>query len=410
MYEATPPPGGNGASPADVGVLVVVGPTNLDFNGSTIPGGLGYALLAAARLADSDPDVTFHFYLGVQEYTASFALPAAPENSVFSILQFDTGSVQGVDGSISSNQHGLMLNHLLSIVDPGHDFLLVLDPDCFVITRGLVSDLASKMRAEGYALAGVPYPYFYPVDYPSDFPTLYFVLMSSTFARERIGSFLPDQSQGTFGGVDASPTSAWRNHVVAIINRLTLTEGGLDLRLAHVGPCRLMISGLGTRLRLPGRHAGDTGYRLRDASRDERMLLLKSVTVTSTSGRRKPKRNASSALTNWSRLRRTLTYEPTSRVGRFVWQLARLDRFLPRADLSHKPLTSVTSEEEVCGVAQVQEALTYANLPDLSRCMVFAYKQHLAVLHLGHQGKTGLDTDHRRLQVIVATMAHLEGR
>lgn len=80
-----------------------------------------------------------------------------------------------------SLDHGSMLNALLRGIDGHFDFIVILDPDCFVIGEGTFSSLLSTIERDNIAVAGTPYGMQFPKGYFRDFPAAFFMVFATKF-------------------------------------------------------------------------------------------------------------------------------------------------------------------------------------------------------------------------------------
>ena len=388
---------------------MVPGPDLLDFRGSQIHGGTAYATLALRRLAQSDPDVRFHVYLGAFEEPSQVAIENLPSNMTVRKVTVPLEAFDGIDLSISSNQHGAILSYLYATFASQRGLALILDPDCFVLTDGLVSSLIATMESMDLTMVGTPYPYFYPLDYPTDFPTLYFLLIrTSDLWVNSSFSFIPDQTQSAFGGRSDRGMSRTLSRLFSRAERLLFPSGPLACADGSTGTLRILIASALTRLRKPSILAGDTGHQLRRVSTENPVRLLPSIAADDFAygerNRRPTRLPAGRVRDRWTLHRRALTWRPTSIPGRKIWKVTRAERLAPPLDWRHRPAESVTWGVDFPELAVVHKNLEESNLPQLSSCMLYAWESHPALLHLGHLGKTDVGTDERRVLVAIEAM------
>lgn len=407
------------AAASEIGVLMVPGPEERPFQGGTIPGGPVYAWHSLVTLARSEPGIVFHAYIAVERHQATGIWMDLPGNLLVREVPIHSTPENKVDLSISSNQHGASLDVLFAVAAKKFQYVIILDPDSFILRKGLISDLVADMARGGEAFAGVPYPYFYPFDYATDYPTLYFLILRPQLLSGTPLSFLPDQSQTMFGGspVPANLKRRFAQLARGLISRASLNEGLISLRSPFLSRNRICAHAFATRLVGESGLAGDTGHSIRSAAKTLGCIVLPSIAITEADDRRgsqvvgQMKFQAGRAIRNLRTYRRALEWSPRGRFASRIWRASALESWLPRLNLNHRPECSTVDEIQVTELEEVRQELHSLGLPDLADCMLYGYGGRPAVLHFGHQGKRGLTVDVTRANLVWLPEAsdHVEG-
>jgi hypothetical protein len=159
-----------------------------------IEGGWAYALENLKFLTALNPDFQLEVVFGhVKEFGA---IPIIPNFPKINIHVYETSLTE-----LSSNvdlkpaeQHGAILNFILSSHVLKTEFYLVLDPDCYVVKKNALYELINHMNQFNLDIVGASYPTTLPKVYYWDFPTAYFQLMRRLNCEPGTLDFLPERT------------------------------------------------------------------------------------------------------------------------------------------------------------------------------------------------------------------------
>ncbi len=160
-------------------VVTVPGPqSSSDYFGFNVPGGWDYLQLNLSTLKSLNPGVKFRVIVAsLQEWqdegrvTDLRALGLDVIHAV--IRRADLGTTLSDHPSV---QHGLLLDLAKSKVGDTDEYLLVLDPDCFLIQKHGLTVLRERLRQQDAQVIGVTYPPRYGPQFQRDFPVAYLQL------------------------------------------------------------------------------------------------------------------------------------------------------------------------------------------------------------------------------------------
>lgn len=158
-------------SPAQVTILVVPGPnTSIKYlHGKRVPGGWDYALANLDALDQMNSGSIKKVVVGhLDEWGPAPTLSKTYSFSV-TIKTFESQKFDHDNPSGPSLQHGYLLNALMADSQIDSRFLAVLDPDCYLVSPGVISRLISYISTSGISAFGVSYPpgRFNYQDYPT---------------------------------------------------------------------------------------------------------------------------------------------------------------------------------------------------------------------------------------------------
>ena len=159
-----------------------------------IEGGWAYALENLKLLTALNPDCQFEVVFGhVKEFGAIPIIPNFPE---INIHVYETSLIELSSQVVlkPAEQHGTILNYILSSHVLQTEFYLILDPDCYVIKKNALHQLVDHMNQLDLDMIGVSYPTTLPKVYYWDFPTAYFQLIRRLNCQPNTLDFLPERT------------------------------------------------------------------------------------------------------------------------------------------------------------------------------------------------------------------------
>jgi hypothetical protein len=159
-----------------VAMVSVIGPKN---NSPGFPQDLELHAFSRLLLERNNKDVHFEWLLGSHK---DWRIPVATGPRTTHI-EFDSSMLEELRFEHPSLDHGSMINALLSHVGNDFDFVVVLDPDCFLTGEGNLLSLLSTMKRELISVAGTPYGMQFPKNFYRDFPAAFFMVFSTELIR-----------------------------------------------------------------------------------------------------------------------------------------------------------------------------------------------------------------------------------
>jgi hypothetical protein len=166
-----------------VAALTVIGPRPKK---SDFPDDLGLHLYGRSTVEENNPQLEIHWFVGFKTEWGH-VYPRRENTSVFALGEVE---IPELAQSHSSLEHGAMLNFLRSQIGPDFSYILVIDPDCFLIGKYRLTDLLKKMELEHIAVAGTPYGMDFPKGNFRDFPTLFALVFNASLLSTRKLDFM----------------------------------------------------------------------------------------------------------------------------------------------------------------------------------------------------------------------------
>jgi len=227
------------------------------------PGTQDYSLEALKRTISLNPGIIFRIVLG---YFPEHQIDKAKFTSTFKNILFVEGNESDLPQSIQNNgsvQHGFLLNLILkSIKAKALDYILVLDPDFFIIKRDLVQEVINEMDDKALSFYGSPYLPRKVADF-WDFPTVFFFLIK---VNEQLQiaeiDFLPEITRHVEYQKKFSSRVGVK-FILSLQSRVSLSRlSSNHARIVNavLNYARLVFVG-------PSKAPGDTGFRLREQYR-----------------------------------------------------------------------------------------------------------------------------------------------
>lgn len=166
----------NSRMPTKVTVFSVVGPNLASMGGYDVPGGASYLRVSLKLLSELNPDIFFNVRLS--HWCGHGKLDDFPHFGNMHVTShiYNEKDIPGFGLIGSVEQHGTLLNKVLSENKSDDHYTIILDPDFFVFRAGTVSEIISRMESRELDAIGVSYPARYPIEYSWKFPQVYFML------------------------------------------------------------------------------------------------------------------------------------------------------------------------------------------------------------------------------------------
>lgn len=173
-----------------------------------IEGGWAYAIENLEFLTALNPDCQLNVVFGhVKEFGPIPVIPNYPKINLH-VYETSLAELSNTVDLEPAEQHGAILNFILSTHVLQTKFYLILDPDCYVIKKNAFHQLIDYMNQINLDMIGVSYPTTFPKVYYWDFPTAYFQLMNRTNCEPDTLDFLPQQTSLVAGTGLATSISA----------------------------------------------------------------------------------------------------------------------------------------------------------------------------------------------------------
>lgn len=157
-------------------VYVVVGPSEVYFGGRLVPGGFEYLNRSLRNLAFLNPNCEFKVKVAHSTYHGPTSYLSEYKNLSVEMLLLDSKDISGLDFLDPVIQHGTILNYAMAKRPPESRYLIIFDPDCYVVEPNIVSSLIKRMQDDSIGIAGLPYPAWYPKEYSWKSPQVYFAV------------------------------------------------------------------------------------------------------------------------------------------------------------------------------------------------------------------------------------------
>lgn len=173
-----------------------------------IGGGWAYALENLEFLLALNPDCQLEVVFGhVKEFGA---VPTIPNFPRINLHVYETSLIELSDLAIvePAQQHGAILNYILTAHNLQTPFYVILDPDCYIVKKNALHQLIDHMLQFNLDMIGVSYPTTLPKVYYWDFPTAYFQLMNRISCEPTTLDFLPERTALAAGTGIATAKSA----------------------------------------------------------------------------------------------------------------------------------------------------------------------------------------------------------
>lgn len=247
-----------------VAIVSVIGPkpTSPHF-----PQDLELHKFARTLLEEANKNIHFEWYLGSHEKWAI----ANTNGPRVKHIEFDSSMIEELKYEHPSLDHGSMLNALLRKIECGFDFIVILDPDCFVIGEGNFNSLLSTMERDGIAVAGTPYGMQFPKGYFRDFPAAFFMVFATKFVDvSQLDFRITHEFDNSYRGkIRPKPSgeSHWKRKVMDVLRlqvaSLLKFAFGLDNPIRWWG----FLDEFKSRAKLLP-IANDTGFKVRETMKD----------------------------------------------------------------------------------------------------------------------------------------------
>ena len=177
-----------------IDILVIPGPSKIKLDESSDwIGGIAFVEFQIELFSDLNPGVGFRWHLGfLEDQVESNQLLTDRDNIKNYIFKKSELKLKYVDNP--SSQHGALLNLLLERIEKHHSrFIIIIDPDFFILKRNWIHNLLDYMENKSVAILGASYPetdcrLYY------DFPTAYFSVIDLSLISINKLDYLPDEN------------------------------------------------------------------------------------------------------------------------------------------------------------------------------------------------------------------------
>jgi hypothetical protein len=162
--------------------------------GEDIAGGWAYAIENVKFLVELNPQCQLNVVFGhVKDFGSIPIIPTFPKVNFY---VYETSLTELSDLAVvePAQQHGAILNHILSTHNLQTQFYAILDPDCYLIEKNALHHLIAHMKKSDLDMIGVSYPTTFQKVYYWDFPTAYFQLINRKNCEPSALDFLPEQT------------------------------------------------------------------------------------------------------------------------------------------------------------------------------------------------------------------------
>lgn len=168
-----------------VAAVTVIGPQR---TGSNFPDDLELHLFSRRLIEENNPGIEFEWFVAFRQSWGH----EYPESSNTNIYSLDAASVPELSANHPSVDHGAMLNHVVGTIPDNFRFLLILDPDCFLLGPHALQEYLESISEQGIAVSGTPYGLSFPKSFFRDFPTVFAMIIDRTLVQVQDLNFMPD--------------------------------------------------------------------------------------------------------------------------------------------------------------------------------------------------------------------------
>jgi hypothetical protein len=168
-----------------VAAVTVIGPLR---SGSKFPDDLQLHIFGRRLVEENNPELEFEWFVAFRKSWGH----EYPESRNSHIYALDSASVPELSANHPSVDHGAMLNHVLRTLPDDLRFVLILDPDCFLLGPNALQEHIGSMSEKGVAVSGTPYGLTFPKSFFRDFPTVFAMIIDRTLVQIKDLDFMPD--------------------------------------------------------------------------------------------------------------------------------------------------------------------------------------------------------------------------
>lgn len=371
-------------------VYVVSGPSTGRIGEQQIPGGFDYLERSLFLLSQSNPTCNFKVNVAHSVYHGPLLALKDHKNLSVKIKQFNTADIPNFEALDPSRQHGTLINHLLNSCPPESQYIILLDPDCFVLETNLILKMINYMSNEEIGIVGVPYPAHYPKEYSWQTPQLYF----SIFDTQR---FNPLEIDFCAGGEICSSLDNSRDPDITfrllrrlkhfLVNvRAIKSRGGIDNFLS------LKLSLLSERFLINPR---DTGWRIASVIKKDSIRIHICPFIIDSEVRifGLNKSEFLQANPDLSHLKEHLGWYFFNHAlieGRAIGKQGLFPRFLKRLLATAEDNREKWPSQSLMSSCALQNPKTFMMIRELLPMSDFySFDSNFAIFHLGHKGKAG---------------------
>ena len=245
-----------------VAALTVIGPRRPD---SKFPNDLELHLFSRSLVEANNPDIDIEWFVAYRS-SWNYEYPELSSTRCFPLSDSD---LSDFPISHSSLEHGLMLNYLIKVISDSYRFVLIMDPDCFLVGSGGLSQHLNFMVKNEVAVSGTPYGLTFPKSSFRDFPTVFSLLLDQSRVNIKNLDFTPElkatKDEANLGlnadnGLFSKAKGWLRNSTRPIVSRSLKLILGISDPVLWWG----FLMGLRNSQREP-RFANDTSYKVRES-------------------------------------------------------------------------------------------------------------------------------------------------
>ncbi len=174
-----------GSMKTKVAVLTVIGPVRI---GSVFPSDLALHTFGRNLLEGNNPDLEFEWFVAFKN-SWGHEYPNSKNTQVYGL---DAAILPELSANHPSVDHGAMLNYLVAQVPDAFRFILVLDPDCFLLGPSALQKHLAWIAENGIGFSGTPYGLGFPKSFFRDFPTVFAMIIDQTLVDVKDLDFMPN--------------------------------------------------------------------------------------------------------------------------------------------------------------------------------------------------------------------------
>ena len=178
-------------------------------DGSLFPDDLELHLFGRELIEKNNPDLEITWFVSWKSEWGH-RYPSTSKTKLFIVNAEDNPELKFSHPSLD---HGVMLNLMMKDLYGSFDYVLVMDPDCFLVGKNGLQEHVKRMGSNGIAISGTPYGMQAPKSFFRDFPTVFALLIDCALVDIRALDFRPSKwsSETNVGiqnrGIRASITS-----------------------------------------------------------------------------------------------------------------------------------------------------------------------------------------------------------
>jgi hypothetical protein len=168
-----------------VAAVTVIGPPR---SGSKFPDDLELHTFGRTLVEENNPELEFEWFVAFRKSWGH----EYPESRNSHIYALDSASIPELSSNHPSVDHGAMLNYVLGTLPDDLRFVMILDPDCFLLGQNALQKHIDSMSEKGVAISGTPYGLSFPKSFFRDFPTVFAMVIDQSLVQIKDLDFMPD--------------------------------------------------------------------------------------------------------------------------------------------------------------------------------------------------------------------------